>query len=147
MNTEHPSLLEPGLHDVDLDTLERLFVEPFDDATRRRELLDGLRAMLSVIRRMGLRVEVWIDGSFTTQKPNPVDIDVVIYYDPIAVQALKASDQNVLSEIADTNLSKLRYKCDPYLVPNDEEQWRSYWRGWFGFSRDEEPKGIARISL
>ncbi len=131
----------------DPDAVERLFVEPFDDATRRRELLDGLRAMLSVIRRMDLRVEVWIDGSFTTQKPNPVDIDVVIYYDPIAIQALEASDQNALSEIADTNLSKLRYKCDPYFAPNDNQQRRAYWKAWFGFSRSKEPKGIARIFL
>lgn len=147
MNTEHPSLLEPGLHDVDDDALESMFVRPFDDPSRRRELLDGLRAMLLDIRRMGLRVEVWIDGSFTTQKPNPVDIDVVIYYDPIAVQALEASAQNALFEIADTNLSKLRYKCDPYFAPNDAQQLRSYWKRWFGFSRNEEPKGIARIFL
>lgn len=120
---------------------------PFDNPGRKRELLDGLRAMLFAIRQMDLRIEVWIDGSFTTQKPNPVDIDVVIYYDPIAVQALEESDQNALFEIADTNLSKLRYECDPYLVPNNEQQWRSYWRGWFGFSRNGEPKGIARLFL
>lgn len=147
MNTEYPSLLEAGLHNVDDDALERLFVTPFDDPSRRRELLGGLRAMLAIIVRMDLRVEVWIDGSFTTQKPNPVDIDVVIYYDPIAVEALGASDQNALSEIAETNLSKLRYKCDPYFAANDQQERRDYWKGWFGSSRNEEPKGIARLFL
>jgi len=24
---------------------------------------------------------------------------------------------------------------------------RSYWRGWFGFSRNEEPKGIIRLNI
>ncbi|MFY9224036.1 MAG: hypothetical protein WAQ98_15305 [Blastocatellia bacterium] len=42
---------------------------------------------------------------------------------------------------------KRTYSCDIYLEFTEDIKQRSYWRGWFGFSEDEKPKGIARIFI
>lgn len=142
---EYPPLFAPGFHDVEDGKLDELFVEPFPEPGVRKGLVENLRSLLAAVRATGIRAEVWLDGSFTTKKPDPADVDAVIYFDPAEVQALDLEHQATLDELADTNRSKLKYRCDVYFVPNDRPEWRSYWRGWFCFTRDEEPKGIARM--
>ena len=144
---EYPPLFPPGFHDVEDGKLDALFVEPFPDPSVRKELVENLRSFLIAIKATGIRAEVWLDGSFTTKKPDPADIDAVIFYDPTEVQGLVLQHQTTLDELADTNKSKLKYKCDVYFVPNNRLEHRSYWRGWFCFTRTEEPKGIARIFI
>ena len=55
-------------------TLEEV-IERFGGNKRRRELLKGLSAALTLLRLAGCR-RVFIDGSFVTSKERPNDIDV-----------------------------------------------------------------------
>ena len=62
--------LPPGDHRATLDEItKRLGFTP-----RRRWLLKGLRAAVQAFRVAGIR-EIYIDGSFCTEKPDPGDID------------------------------------------------------------------------
>jgi hypothetical protein len=45
-----------------------------------------------------------------------------------------------------TNI-QLNYLTDVRYAGNDDEELRSYWRGWYGFSRDEKPKGFVCLKL
>lgn len=144
---EYPPLFAPGFHDLEEGQLDELFIEPFPEQSVRKELVKNLRALLDVIKGTGIKAEVWLDGSFASEKPNPADIDMVVYFDMDEVQAIDDKHQQAIWELADNNKSKLIYKCDLYFVPNNSPEHRSYWRGWFCFTRSEVPKGIARIFI
>lgn len=144
---DYPPLFAPGFHDVEEGRLDELFIDPFPEKSVRKDLVENLRSLLDVIRGIGINAEVWLDGSFTTKKPNPADIDIVIYFDPNELQALDLKRQKTLEELADNNRSRMKYKCDLYFALNNRQELRSYWRGWFSFNRAEEPKGIARIFI
>lgn len=147
MKEEYTPLFAPGFHDVDEGELDRLFADPFPESPTRGDILIGLKTVLSILRGTNIGYEIWLDGSFTTQKPDPADVDMTIWFDPADVQNLAVEHKITLDELTDTNRSKLRYMCDTYLLRNDNEMLRSYWRGWFGFSRLEDPKGIARLFI
>ena len=53
--------------------------------------------------------------------------------------------KELLDQFAIAELSKIRYSIDVLLLPSNDINNRSYWRGWFGFSRNEQPKGIPRL--
>jgi hypothetical protein len=46
---------------------------------------------LEYILRFGVITELWLNGSFVTEKPDPGDIDAVAFY-----------DKNKLNDLADT---------------------------------------------
>ncbi len=144
---EYPPLLAPGFHDIEEGKLEELFVDPFPNSTARRKLVEGLKALLSVIRQMSINFEVWLDGSFTTEKQDPVDIDVVVFMDPAEAGSLSPTHKSILLELSDNNKARMKYNCDLYFALTNVPERRSYWRGWFCFTRDEKPKGIARIFI
>lgn len=142
---EYPPLLAPGFHDIDESHLDELFVHPFPDSTGRRRLVEGLRTLLSVLQQVSITFEVWLDGSFTTSKPEPVDVDLVVFIDPEETEQLSATQEDILRQLSDNNDVRMKYNCDLYFSLSNDPARRSYWRGWFSFTRTEEPKGIARI--
>jgi len=62
--------LPPGDHPATLDEI----ADQFGFTHRRRWLLKGLRSAVAAFRAAGIR-EIYIDGSFCTEKPDPGDID------------------------------------------------------------------------
>ncbi len=138
-------LYPPGIHDISIDSMDDIFVHPFANNKRRKYLTERFRAFLDKFAELGLYAEIWIDGSFSTQKPEPGDIDVVFFLDAEQINNLEPDKRNLIAELFNNADSKIRYQCDVYLVPIQDPDSRSYWRGWFGYSRDETPKGIIRI--
>ena len=140
-------LFTPGFHNLENAMLESNFVEPFPDSNIRSILLDRLRLFLEELKSFGVSVEVWIDGSFATRKTNPNDIDLALVLSKTEIEALPTSTQSLLFAFLNRTIIKLRYQCDIYPFVNEDADWRSYWRGWFGFDREERSKGIPRIFL
>ena len=126
--------------------MNEIFVQPFNNKERRQYLTDRFRAFLEKFIELGLSAEIWIDGSYSTLEPEPKDIDIVIFYDPIQLNSLKDDKRLLVSELFDNNVSKIRYNCDLYIAPITDANLRSYWRGWYGYSRNEKPKGILRLN-
>lgn len=143
---EYEPIYQPGFHDISIDKLEEIFVHPFQENERRAYLVMRFRNYLDKLRELGLAVEVWLDGSFSTLKPIPNDMDILIIFNETDVKKLDIEKQVVLTELFDRDLCKIRYSIDVLLCESGEINHRSYWRGWFGFSREERPKGIPRIS-
>lgn len=66
----------------DLPTIETVFVESFPALTTRRKLFDAFVTYLTELTTiLKTPLEVWVNGSFTTQKHNPTDVDFVIFVD------------------------------------------------------------------
>jgi hypothetical protein len=145
---EYPGLFPAGFRDVSLEELEDLFVAPFESPQRRKHLVERLRAFLDLVSQFGLNWEIWLNGSFSTEKTEPNDVDVALFFEPDQVNALDSRRQAVLARLASNRTEvKLRYSCDAYFLNAADVELRSYWRGWFGFSREEIPKGIPRLRL
>ena len=75
---DEKSLLAPGMHDFDLDEIGNQFLNGFPNSSTRKTLLDGLESFVEQLQKVGVPIELWIDGSFTTEKENPNDIDMVL---------------------------------------------------------------------
>ncbi|MCK8600071.1 DUF6932 family protein [Desulfoferrobacter suflitae] len=148
MKTDYEPLFAPGIQNVPLSHLEETFVAPFNSGEHRQYLCERLRNFVELLLSLGIPFEIWVDGSFCTMKPEPGDIDLVVFAPINAVNKLPAAGRNLMKELfakEHKEAVKYRYGCDAYFVPGEDANARSYWRGWFGFSRGENPKGIARL--
>lgn len=153
-----PPLLPPGFHDFDDDKIKSLCVEAFPNSVRRSMLYCNYIQLTEHFRAINQQCqcfsEIWVDGSFTTQKPEPDDIDILIVFDYAALNSLPDTLKQVVSPLLDRNYVYTNFKIDVLLLvknhPNityDYSERRSYWRGWFGFDRKENPKGLVRVML
>ena len=145
---EYSPLFDGGIHDIDIDSLETIFLEPFDKKHRRTKLIDDLKKFLALIESFGLPTEVWLDGSFATEKPEPGDVDIALFMQGSDLKKLSEEDHLRLGSIlSKKEEAKVRYNCDIYFCDPENVNLRSYWRGWFSFTCSEEIKGIPRIWL
>jgi len=93
-----------------------------------------------------------VDGSYTTHKPEPDDIDILLVIDYSALLQIPEEQLRAVSPLLNRSFVKANYNIDVLLLPEnhpevDYSERRSYWRGWFGFDRRENPKGLVRFTL
>lgn len=143
----HKPLLAPGLHDIEENDLDNHFLSGFAGSTTRTQLVQNLKRYLQALRQYGIRFEIWIDGSFATDKRDPNDIDLIVFASEAEVSALPAHTKVSLASLFDRVNIKHALGCDVLFAVAEDQSVRSYWRGWYGFDRNEEPKGIARIKV
>jgi hypothetical protein len=151
---EFPSLLTIGRHDINLSDLRQLCVNHFPLSKTRSHIMAGLEKIIKKLKINGIKGEVWINGSFVTEKINPEDVDLVLrvsadFYDN-ATQKQRDTVDWLSSNLKNT------YFCDTYFFmewpeghPNywHGHLWYNYWMKQFGFSRGNEMKGIPVLSL
>ncbi len=145
-------VLPAGIHDYDFATFEKEFIAEFPSSQTRSRIMDSLKGMLLFLYHEGYApYEIWIDGSYVTNKINPNDVDVVIFL-PWAEFNGKPMDKTQFPSGDDVD-------CYFSVAVMDENQLslsprdcgevvnqRNYWRGQFGFDRDDKPKGIVSLS-
>ena len=56
-------------------------------------------------------------------------------------------DQHDFLQLLNTRAFSRLYGCDVYYAFNDGHNDLSYWRGWFGFDRKENVKGIVKLIM
>ena len=153
---EHPPLLVPGRHVMSLEQMRSICVEDFPLSNRRSFLWDNFVEVYTVIKANGLNGELWIDGSFLTQKTDPDDIDFTMRvngheYDNASEEQLSVYNwlQSDKPHI-DFNLHTFLF----FEYPNGPEDLkkagitdREYWDEWWGTSRKGVKKGFAVIQL
>lgn len=148
--------LPAGLHKATLDEFETRFVKEQTSSTREY-IFRGYLEYRAELEPLCVAIKQWIDGSFTTAKQNPSDIDLVTQWDGTKVDK-DPQIQTKLRPLLDQRNMKAKYKCDVYGFPKYPEDdplyqqtlnWRSYWLGLFGFTRGDnpDPKGIIEFNL
>lgn len=140
-------ILPPGIHDVEPSELDNHFLSEFDGSRTRRALIDGFHQYIEALKKYAVRFEIWLDGSFVTSKEDPNDIDLVVFAPASELNALSPDDQNRLRALFDRPSCRKAFGCDVLFSVAENDNMRSYWRGWYGFDRHEQPKGIARVTL
>jgi hypothetical protein len=141
---EFAPIFAPGFHDITVGDLDQHFVTPFSNPVRN-DLTGRLKDFITKLLELDFKGEIWLDGSYTTMKPEPGDIDMVVVFDVTHINGLTIEKKNTFKNLIDHMQTKIRYNCDAYWVPSNNVPMVSYWRGWYGFSRLEVPKGIVRI--
>ena len=120
----------------------------------RSDIMAGLSDVVQQLRDKAIQGEVWVDGSFVTEKIDPEDVDVVLRVWSDFVENCTSAQQQVLDWVVG-NL-KDSHHCDSYLLTEYPDNHPLYWYGHFeyaywmrqwGFNRIDEMKGIAVISL
>lgn len=140
------AILAPGLHDIEEIELKNHFLSDFPSSKTRAPLINGFSKFVDKLKEFNITFEIWLDGSFTTNKENPNDIDLVVFGSENDLNKLPEAHQIKLRGLLlDRATTKHRFGCDVLFSVTEDQNMRSYWRGWYGFDRNENPKGIARL--
>ncbi|SRR6266568_3224107 len=103
---------------------------------------------------MPSREKLWVDGSFLTEKIDPEDSDVVLVVADDFVQHATVDQRAGLAWFSGD--LKPIHKCDSYVhveySPGHarfgySEWMKAYWIKQFGFSRTDELKGMAVLTV
>ncbi|MDK2042086.1 DUF6932 family protein [Aliarcobacter butzleri] len=128
------------------------FIEDFNNEPKRKENWGNLIQYNKDLKQLINSILIqWIDGSYTTKKQKPNDIDVVSFIDSINFkEQLKAFDMNL-----SLGYPKFKYNIDGYIVikfPKGTVYFDkitldryNYWKKWFGTDREGNPKAIIEI--
>jgi hypothetical protein len=145
--------LPAGDYEPCRDEFERRFVD-MPGSTTRRDIYQGFREHRKELMAalVPMNSTCLINGSYTTAKLDPGDIDMVIevdaglYYGSARVRELLAG-HDVRGE----------FRCDAFPIevhplghPNHHsvtEAARAYWRKWFGQDRKKRSKGRVWATL
>lgn len=146
---EYKPLFERGFKQIALWQLDSTFLEPFEENEHRKYLINRLNAFINEFQFLGLEAEIWIDGSFSTHKPEPQDIDVVFLLDQKAVSSLDSKKEELFHELfMKREEVRVRYSLDVYFIDRDDDEDKQNWISTYGFdSRKMNSKGIYKIIL
>lgn len=147
---EYPPLLPDGFKEIAEADLHEAFVAPFHSEAQncRVNLLIGFGNFLSEFKALHVSAEIWIDGSFTTQAPDPADIDLVFYFDPTEIDNL-SEDRKTRFQRLFTNRKFIRnnYQVEVFYAIKSNEADYQQWQKTFGTCYDNKtPKGIFRLT-
>lgn len=149
---EHGNIFPYKVIKLTLDECVEHFIEDFDNEPIRSHNWNNLlKYRTDFFNILKYDVTQWIDGSYTTSKQKPNDIDVVTFIDYLDFDITRITK-------FDMNLSrgypKFKYNIDGYVVvlfPQGHPHHRitidrlNYWKKWFGHDRDKNPKAIIEI--
>jgi hypothetical protein len=115
----------------------------------------GLEALVQQLVAVGIVAELWVDGSFLTEKIDPEDVDASLRIMSEMWDNASTEQRRTLEWLAGADL-KAAYACDLYLWIDyplgHPDYWvgqymQAYWMRQWGFSRGQEFKGIAVLRL
>lgn len=148
--------LPAGFNQWILEDVGKYLVNDFPESNTRKDIFSGYLHMLKLLEPFAVNIEQWLDGSFCTTKLNPNDLDLLTIMDKETIDNLPHEKQTILLSLFQGPENKYNFKCDSYFLPSvppDHPDYhkflanRSYWKGQFGFDREDIPKGIVQIVI
>lgn len=145
-------LIEPGDFSPTRTEFEERFVN-IGDVDRRHSIYNGWNQHREALLHAGSSESSrqLLNGSFTTNKPSPGDIDIAVEVSIDDATPLAISRVKPISDLLQGPLMKTDYYCDAYPVyclPIDHPQYEQitakaikYWTKWFARTRNHVPKG------
>ncbi|MDZ4822761.1 MAG: hypothetical protein SH856_04835 [Flavobacteriales bacterium] len=149
LKREYPALLPDRFQEIGLWQLDKFFLEPFGNNEHRRQLINRLQVFMSEVQALGVGTEVWIDGSFTTEKPEPDDVDMVFLMNREDIDNLpEAKAAFFQSLFMQRDEVRSRYHLDVYFIDKDDRDEVEKWTENFGKdARKLNSKGIFKIQI
>lgn len=139
--------LPVGIYTCSLSEIEKRFGK-FKRTDRRIELFNKLVQLVTDAYRTGFVKEFFIDGSFTSAKDEPGDIDLIIVLDP-NIWLDPKYDVTFADEIAlDHYRLKKKYKFDVFTGVENSEKYFEYLDKYQQIRDNPDVrKGILRLRL
>lgn len=151
----------PGIHETTLEEIEKNLVNRFTKSATRRRNIDSLKKVIKsefFVKYNKYIDNIWVDGSFCSMKENPNDIDGIVF---AKFETLEEFGEVFQKMQIDFEIYRKTFRsnyCDLYLMvskktmddlnftnyKNLSEIYNNYqyWKGQFGFDRNDCPKGI-----
>lgn len=149
--------LPSGLITTNVEEFEQRFIDDFADSITRDAIFRGYIKYCKKLIPLDIGIIQWLNGSFTTNKINPNDIDFVTQLDGIKVDEQSAEIEDKLNELFDRKHAKSEYMCDVYFYFKYPEEFsdlyehyqnrKRYWLKQFGHDRNNDAKGIIEFDL
>ena len=157
--------LPPERYEMTFNEAKTFFVDTFPDSETRLENWNCFIEYVKNLITLGINdMQIWIDGSFVTDKINPNDIDCVLYISVKLLNSLNKQQQSILSNVLvpqkrETHeLIKQAFHTDPYLLLDVKDcpehlnyheivKMKEYWEGWWGHDRQGNAKGYIILSV
>ena len=145
--------IPPGIYNMTLENVENIFSK--NKSRRRKIIMATYKKHLTEIKNTGYYLDHWINGSFTTLKENPHDIDTLTELDGAKIDENK--DKEKIEELFRNLETKTNHMCHSlkvYKYPNDEKDKYLYYFNTkrrilmelFATDRDGNPKGFIHLN-
>jgi hypothetical protein len=79
---------------MDLASLRRLAVDRFPYSFTRHTVMTSLESVVAHINQSSIAGQIWVDGSFLTEKLEPEDVDMLLAITAATFRALNAAQRN-----------------------------------------------------
>ena len=146
---EYPPIFDAGFKEIMLWQLDGLFLDGFFDNGHRKYLIDRFKVFVEEFQKLNISAEIWLDGSFTTLKPEPKDIDVVFVLANKDVDSLDSIKSAIFeSLLINRDEVLVKYGLDVYFIPSDNGYEKDKWIQTYGYDANKiNTKGIFKIVL
>lgn len=152
-----PSTGRPCVEGMLTRDVWHMCVSKFPLSESRLDIMCGLADLIDILDESRIEGNLWLDGSFLTEKIDPDDVDIVLALKSDFVYGCTANQAAVLQWFVDEDL-KPEFRCHSFLFiefPQGHEFYvhgeteRGKWLDWFGHSRKPArvPKGIVSVAL
>lgn len=144
----------PGIIKITSDDFKKIFVEDFSGSESRPTIYDSYSTYCSDFKnQISQKFDQWLNGSYTTTKLNPNDIDLI---NIVLVDDELNSKGEILRSFLSVGGSKDKYLVDGYFIPVYDkadprreitEHWLSHWADFFGHDRMRRPKALIEVPI
>lgn len=147
--------LPEGIHRPTLSAFKQKFVVDCNGSCTRKPIFLGYVRYCTKVNTLNFASLQWIDGSYTTNKTDPNDIDLVTHVDGIQM-AESLGYAELIKKLVDVEYCKREYSCHPFILPIFPQsdirypvtrRWLDYWLKWFGSSRAHKKKGFIEFDI
>jgi len=146
-----PAIFSPGLTQIQVEDIGRVFIDPAFNTPLRQRLTSQLRLFIGELRRLNVQGDLWINGSYSTKKPEPADVDLALCTSRIALSAMSAEELEGLRSLSDEEnraYVRTKWQVDFYVFEASDVGRRSYFLDLFSRNPDaSNQKGIPFVRL
>ena len=149
--------LPSGFIQPRLSSFAKRFVEDCPESDTREMIFKGYIKFCLKLFSLNVANLQWVNGSFTTNKVNPNDIDFVTHVDVVKLNSSGEQANRLLQKLNDRQRAKAECKCDAYFIPIYQPEFPElyadtmknieYWSKWFAHDRKNNPKGLIEFDL
>ncbi len=153
---DYPPLLPEGFHAYTLPEIYDFGVARFGLSETRKNICDGLARLSDILENGGVPCDVWVNGSFMTEKYDPEDADLLVRVDCQFLENASPDQHSVLEWINKFGPLEDGLLCHTFVdvvyppgtpIGETSKQQFGYWQSMFGLSRGNNEKGIAVLKI
>lgn len=144
-----------GVYRTTLPFFKQRFVTDYNGSSTRESIFSGYVRYCAEVNSLNIASVQWIDGSYTTNKNDPNDVDLVTHVDGIRIGESLAYAEEI-KRLVDIEFCKREFFCHPFFLPifpgTDirypvTQRWLDYWSKWFSSSRGNKKKGFIEFDI